>query len=171
MEKIVAGYRAAALTLTARAAAPPAARERLFPRVLLAALIALAVETVAARQNTSPAAKAHLALVGGMLIDGYNVPPVHHAAVLIEGNLIVAAGPASEIDDSRGATVIDTTGRTMLPGLIEAHAHLDILGHGNYDRWYPWTHAARRHRNAAMEISAKQLLTRVSRRPSTSAAC
>ena len=38
-----------------------------------------------------------LALVGGMLIDGYDVPPLHHAAVLIEGNKIVRVGRAGEI--------------------------------------------------------------------------
>lgn len=65
-----------------------------------------------------------LALVGGMLLTGYEVPPVHHAVVLIEGNKIVAAGPSSEIKVPSDATVVDTSGRTMLPGLIEAHGHL-----------------------------------------------
>ena len=76
--------------------------------------------------------KKPLALVGGMLLDGYEVPPLHHAAVIVEGNRIVAVGPASEVKIPAGATVIDTSGRTMLPGLIEAHAHLNILGHGDW---------------------------------------
>jgi imidazolonepropionase-like amidohydrolase len=104
----------------------------------------------------TPAA-ARLALVGGMLIDGYDVPPVHHAAVLIEGNRIIAAGPASDVVIPPGTPVIDTRGRAMMPGLIEAHAHLDILGHGNYDRWYPWR-TQHGYTERAMEISAKQLL-------------
>ena len=33
-----------------------------------------------------------LALVGGMLLIGYEAPPIHNAAILIEGNKIVAAG-------------------------------------------------------------------------------
>ena len=98
-----------------------------------------------------------LALVGGMLLDGYDVPPLHHAAVLVEGNQIVWVGPASEAKIPPGTTVIDTSGRTMLPGLIEAHAHLDLLGHGDYNRWYPWrtSHGLT---EKSMEISAKQLL-------------
>src|SRR5262245_5817897 len=80
----------------------------------------------------------HVALVGGMLLSGYEVPPVHHAAVLIEGTKILQAGPASEIRIPADATVIDTSGRTMLPGLIEAHGHLITLGHGDYARWFPW---------------------------------
>src|SRR6185436_1936055 len=38
-----------------------------------------------------------LALVGGMLLTGYEVPPIHRAAVLVEGNTIVQAGPASDV--------------------------------------------------------------------------
>lgn len=99
----------------------------------------------------------YLALVGGMLIDGYPVPPLHHAAILIEGNKIVAVGPASEVKIPAGATIIDTSGRTMMPGLIDEHAHLSILGHGEYRRWYPWI-VQNNYLEKVMEISARQLL-------------
>src|SRR5262245_5239163 len=92
-----------------------------------------------------------------MVIDGYPVPPLHHATILIEDNRITAVGSVGEVTIPPDATVIDTTGRTMLPGLIEAHAHLDILGHGNYDRWYPWR-TQHGYTERAMEISEKQLL-------------
>jgi imidazolonepropionase-like amidohydrolase len=98
-----------------------------------------------------------LALVGGMLIDGYEVPPLHHAAVLIEGNRIVAVGPAAELAIPPDAEVIDTRGRVMLPGLIDLHVHLNILGHGDYDRWDPWI-AEKGLVERVMEISARQLL-------------
>ncbi len=108
-----------------------------------------------APQNAGP--KKHLALVGGMLIDGYEVPPVHHAAILIEDDKIIEAGPASEVKIPADATVIDTSGRVMMPGLIEEHAHLSILGHGDYNRWYPWI-VQNGYMEKVMEISAKQLL-------------
>jgi imidazolonepropionase-like amidohydrolase len=98
-----------------------------------------------------------LALVGGMLLDGYEVPPLHRAAVLIEGDRIVRVGPAAEVAIPPDAEVIDTSGRVMLPGLIDLHVHLIILGHGDYARWDPWiaeNHLVER----VMEISAKQLL-------------
>jgi imidazolonepropionase-like amidohydrolase len=102
----------------------------------------------------------HLALVGGMLLDGYEAPPIHHAAVLIEGNKIVQVGPASEVRIPADATIIDTSGRTMMPGMIETHAHLAILGHGDYGRWFPWlaAHKAQFPPERILEISAKQLL-------------
>ncbi len=128
---------------------------------LIAAAVCLAtavtVHTQGQGQKPEPArGSARLALVGGMLLTGYEVPPTHHATVLIEGNRIVAAGPSSEIQVPPGTTVIDTTGRTMMPGLMDLHAHLMILGHGNYGRWFPWI--AKHGVERVMEISAKQLL-------------
>jgi imidazolonepropionase-like amidohydrolase len=127
---------------------------------LLAAAISLAV--LSAQQNParpSPGGR-KLALVGGMLLTGYEVPPVHRAAVVVEGNRIVAVGPASEVKIPPDATVIDTSGRVMLPGLIETHGHLIVLGHGSYDTWFPWinAHGGDAMLTRVMEISARQLL-------------
>ena len=101
-----------------------------------------------------------VAFVGGMLLTGYEVPPIHHAAVLVEGNKIVAAGPASEVKIPADATIIDTSGKTMMPGLIDTHAHLIVLGHGAYETWFPWisAHGGSKMLTRVMEISAKQLL-------------
>ena len=101
-----------------------------------------------------------IALVGGMLLNGYELPPVHHAAVLIEGNRIVAAGPAVEIKIPPDATVIDTRGKTMMPGMIELHAHLVVVGAGDYPRWFKWLdeHKDKYPIEKVMEISARQLL-------------
>ena len=102
---------------------------------------------------------AKLALVGGMLLDGYEVPPTHHAVVLIEGERIVYVGRASEVSVPSDYEVIDTSGRTMLPGLIDLHAHLMILGHGDYSRWFSWLEDEPDiSMEQVMEISAKQLL-------------
>ena len=83
-----------------------------------------------------------------MLLTGYEVPPIHHAAVVIEGNKIVAAGPASEVKIPADATIVDTSGRVMLPGLIETHGHLVVLGHGSYETWFPWINGSWRRRDA-----------------------
>ncbi len=104
------------------------------------------------------AAQDKLALVGGMLLDGYEVPPVHHAAVVIEGNRIVAVGPAAEIEIPADAEVVDTSGRVMMPGMIDLHAHLAVLGHGSYGRWFSWIEEEEIPIEQVMEISAKQLL-------------
>ncbi|HEV7395889.1 MAG TPA: amidohydrolase family protein [Pyrinomonadaceae bacterium] len=101
---------------------------------------------------------AKLALVGGMLLDGYEVPPLHHATILIEGNRIVKVGPSAEVSIPPDAKVIDTSGRVMMPGLIDVHVHLQILGHGDYLRWDPWI-AKNNLLEKVAKISAKQLLS------------
>src|SRR5437762_1727798 len=119
----------------------------------------LIVISAGARAPHAQAPK-RLALVGGMLLTGYDVPPVHHAAILIDGTTILQAGPASEVKVPSDATVVDTSGRTMLPGLIEAHGHLIALGHGNYETWFPWiaAHGGDAMLTRVMETAARQLL-------------
>jgi len=97
-----------------------------------------------------------IVLRGGRLIDGYGGPPLENAAIVIEGNTIRAVGPEATIAVPAGARVIDTNGMTMMPGLMDMHVHLMILGHGDYDHWdrtYP-----SKFRDLIMPISAKQLL-------------
>lgn len=65
----------------------------------------------------------YLVLTGGHLIDGRGGPPVLDAAVVVHGGRIAYAGPADSIEIPAGARVIDVGGRTILPGLINAHVH------------------------------------------------
>ena len=44
--------------------------------------------------------------------------------VVVRDGVITAAGPADEVDVPRGATEIDGTGRYLMPGLAEMHAHV-----------------------------------------------
>ena len=97
-----------------------------------------------------------MALVGGMLLDGYETAPIHHAAVVIEDNRIVAVGRADEVEIPGQARISSTRrGMTMLPGLVDLHVHLMILGHGEYAEWWPILDKAR---EEMMAISARQLL-------------
>ena len=132
---------------------------RHYLRVTLAVVTLL---TIGLSSGSRPQAQAprRLALVGGMLLDGYEAPPINHAAVLIEGNKIVRVGPASDVKIPADATIIDTSGLTMMPGMIEAHAHLAIMGHGEYGRWFAWLaeHKAQFPPEKVFEISANHLL-------------
>src|SRR5712691_3775606 len=125
-----------------------------------AVLIVLAAAFLSTNTPHAQAPK-RLALVGGMLVTGYDVAPIHHAAILIEGTRIVAAGPSSDVRIPGDATLVDTSGRTMMPGLIETHGHLVVLGHGAYETWFPWitSHGGERMLTRVREISARQLLT------------
>ena len=100
--------------------------------------------------------KPTLALVGGQLIDGYEGPPIHDGVVLIAGERIAAVGRRGEVSVPAGTTVIDTSGMSVLPGLMDMHVHLMILGHADYEYWDKAYMA--RFRDLIMPIAAKQLL-------------
>ena len=50
--------------------------------------------------------------------------------VLVRGDRILAIGAAGELAAPRGATVIDGAGRWLVPGLTDAHVHLEGDGTG-----------------------------------------
>ena len=77
-------------------------------------------------------AKVTLAIVGGMLIDGHEGPPIHHAVILIDGNAIVAVGNRDTLKVPPGVKILDASGMTVMPGLIDAHVHMDTIGHTDY---------------------------------------
>jgi imidazolonepropionase-like amidohydrolase len=134
---------------------------RTLVRFVLVAALAFWVTLSApeARQPGAAPAVTRLALVGGMLLDGYEAPPIHHAAILIDGDRIVRVGRAAEIAIPPGYTIVDTSGRTMMPGMIELHAHLILLGHGNYGVWFPWiARQAPGMLSTVMDVAARQLL-------------
>lgn len=75
------------------------------------------------------------------LIDGTGAGPVNGASLVIEGELIkeVLEGPPGTLPPS--AEVIDLNGRTLMPGLIDAHVHL-ICVEADLDRLMRASHAS-----------------------------
>jgi len=71
-----------------------------------------------------------LALVGGTLIDGTGKAAIPDAAIVIEKGRIVAAGPRASATIPKDAQVVDTTGKTILPGLWDMHAHFEQVEWG-----------------------------------------
>jgi imidazolonepropionase-like amidohydrolase len=58
------------------------------------------------------------------VIDGNGGPPRPDAAVVVEGERIAWVGPADKAPAFHEARVIDGSGYSLLPGLINCHAHL-----------------------------------------------
>ena len=75
------------------------------------------------------------ALVGARLIDGTGAGPLPDAVVLIDGERIAAVGPRAAVRLPAGAEVVDVSGMTLMPGLIDCHDHLASKGYDLPRRW------------------------------------
>jgi imidazolonepropionase-like amidohydrolase len=80
----------------------------------LALALILTTATIAAAQTT--------AFVGGRVIDGTG-RVIDNGTVIVSGPTITTVGPASTPVPS-GATRVDLKGKTILPGLVNAHGHV-----------------------------------------------
>ena len=74
------------------------------------------------------AGAARVRLVHGRVIDGLGVPPIEDGYVELEGPRIAALGPMSALPQESGVQSVDVGGRTLMPGLIDCHAHLVYSG-------------------------------------------
>jgi cytosine/adenosine deaminase-related metal-dependent hydrolase len=80
-----------------------------------------------------------------------SAPPISRGAVRVEGAEVVAVGPASELTALPGEDVVDLGASTLLPGLINAHCHLDftrfkgaLSARGGFTEWIKTINALRR---------------------------
>lgn len=76
-------------------------------------------------QVERPSADQVVAIVGATLIDGRGGPVVEDAVVVVRGERIAAVGKRGSLNIPPGAEVVDGKGLTLLPGLIDAHFHID----------------------------------------------
>lgn len=59
------------------------------------------------------------------VIDGTGAPPVERARLVIEGDRISSVGRADAVEAPAGAEILDLGGRTVIPGLIDLHFHIE----------------------------------------------
>ncbi len=98
-----------------------------------------------------------VAIVGGMLLDGYEAEPIHHSVVIFNDGRITQVGQKHNTPIPANAVIIDAGGKTVMPGLIDAHAHIDLIGHGSYERYYEFMEGMSRIQEF-MTIAAKQMM-------------
>jgi imidazolonepropionase-like amidohydrolase len=71
-----------------------------------------------------------VALVGATLIDGTGTPALNDSTVLIQGGKIVSAGLRDKVKLPKDAQIVDLTGKTIVPGLWDMHAHFEQVEWG-----------------------------------------
>jgi hypothetical protein len=64
-----------------------------------------------------------VALVHGRVVTMKGDEVIDDGVVLVEGNRIAAVGPHGSVEIPKDAKVIDVAGKTIVPGLVDVHAH------------------------------------------------
>lgn len=76
-----------------------------------------------------------IALEGATLIDGSGGPPKDDALIIIRNGHIESVARVNDISVPRGAEIVNLAGKTIIPGLIDAHAHVERWATGRYVAW------------------------------------
>ncbi len=72
-------------------------------------------------------AAADLALINGDIVNVYTGEVLTGNTVLIKGDRIAYVGKSADMSIGPSTEVIDASGKTLIPGLIDGHAHLDYI--------------------------------------------
>jgi enamidase len=89
---------------------------------LVVAAVAIGIAYAGGRFPGQPPDETNLALVGGRIYDPFARQVIERAVVLIRGREIVAVDERAQIP--KDARVLNVTGLTLLPGLIDSHVHM-----------------------------------------------
>jgi imidazolonepropionase-like amidohydrolase len=113
----------------------PTRSEEVDMRYLLSLIVAFTfVTSVHSQTAPSPAVTV---IRAGVLIDGKSEHERHDQVIVIRGNRIESVSDAASAKVPAGATAIDLSRSTVLPGLIDSHTHIFLQGEdpaqGGYD--------------------------------------
>jgi imidazolonepropionase-like amidohydrolase len=94
------------------------------PRTLLLSAAAIAVVVTAVVTLSAQSPSGAKAFTGARVIDGTDRAPIQNATVVVRDGRIVAVGPATSVTVPAGADRISLAGKTVIPGLVNAHGHV-----------------------------------------------
>jgi cytosine/adenosine deaminase-related metal-dependent hydrolase len=81
-------------------------------------------QTAALAARLAPAPATAVVIRNGDVFDSERGVVLPHTTVVIHGERIVAVGPDASVHAPRGATIVDATGKSVIPGLWDMHGHL-----------------------------------------------
>ncbi len=150
MSRFLAPLLALGLLLTSCAAPPPVANAPTvqpsvtpippptLPPATATPLLPTAEPPTPLPPTAEPLPSYDLVLLGATLIDATGAPALTHSAIGIRDGWIVAIGSADTFVYDSTTKVRDLQGATILPGFVDAHAHVSSLSD---DQLRQWTHA------------------------------
>jgi imidazolonepropionase-like amidohydrolase len=81
-------------------------------------------------QKFSAHTRGLVAITGATVIDGTESHPIRDAIIVIDGGRIRAVGTRNQVTLPAGARIIDASGKFVLPGLWDMHAHFEQVEWG-----------------------------------------
>jgi imidazolonepropionase-like amidohydrolase len=96
------------------------------------AWLLLAIAALPGCRRTAPDG---LALVGATLIDGSGGPPLPDAAIVVRRGRVESVGTRAGFHLPDKTLLVDVHGRWIIPGLIDAHAHVERWALPRYLAW------------------------------------
>jgi imidazolonepropionase-like amidohydrolase len=101
-------------------------------------MLILAVCVGAFAQESGPTSSQSVTVIrAGILIDGKSNAPRNQQVIIVRGDRIESVTDSASAKIPSGATVIDLSKATLLPGLIDCHTHIFLQGEdptqGGYD--------------------------------------
>jgi len=76
---------------------------------------------------------------GARILDGNGGAPIENGRLVVADGRITAIGPQSSVAAPEGATRVDVAGKTIMPAMINVHAH---MGYEGYTTWSARNHTA-----------------------------
>jgi imidazolonepropionase-like amidohydrolase len=92
---------------------------KLLPIGIACAAVALWSASTPAQQPASTTA-----FTGARVIDGTDRAPIDNATILVRNGRVVGVGPAAGVTVPAGAQRVSLAGKTVIPGLVNAHGHV-----------------------------------------------
>ena len=99
----------------------------------------LALTLIASVHIVTPAQTRVTVFDGARLIDGNGGAPIENARLVVQDGRVTAVGAQSTVALPAGATRVDVSGKTIMPAMINVHAH---MGYEAYSTWGARNHTA-----------------------------
>jgi len=98
--------------------------DKTFVACLLTAGLVFAAACSAPQNTQAPAGAGVTAFEGARVITGDGGAPIDNATILVRESRIEQVGPAGQVQVPEGAARVNLAGKTVMPGILDAHVHL-----------------------------------------------
>ena len=90
----------------------------------LTAVLAVILGLTASARAQAPAGGI-TAFEGARIITGNEAAPIENGTLIIQGDRVVQAGKAADVQVPAGATRVNVSGKTIMPTVLDTHTHLN----------------------------------------------